>query len=347
MKTKYLIGCLLVVMLLAFKEKESRKDKKRFSSGKMFFSNKPFTSNNSGSKTSFSSNEFIYGRFELSEKTIKEAFKIGETTQRQPYPFLVCDMEVLKDGKPVGYHTYRNNYILLSQEDLNKTSLNLDILPDPAVGRTLYSMVDAFDVGYGFFPLYTMINPDYFPSGGTYRINVKIYSRSKDAWGRDEKQENWPFIEDGFDFTFRETDIAALKKNAEASSEHMKANAFRYEKLPDVFSKPMKVTDPKATPDRIAAILKRDLANRTILKWVIEPHNGPLWSVAKDDHNLPKYRYFNPTIYMAYKMDGQCRVGSVTLRENYTGGGTYGPLQVAYTSASWQQDKGIDCSKIK
>ena len=50
---------------------------------------------------------------------------------------------------------------------------------------------------------------------------------------------------------------------------------------------------------------------------------------------------------MAYKLDGQCRVGTVTLRENYTGGGTYGPLEVAFTSASDKQDRGIDCAKIK
>jgi len=74
---------------------------------------------------------------------------------------------------------------------------------------------------------------------------------------------------------------------------------------------------------------------------------GPLRSVAKDEFNLPKYRYFNPHIHMAYKMDGQCRIVTVTLRENYEGGGNYGPLEVAYTSASQQQDRGIDCTKIK
>ena len=74
---------------------------------------------------------------------------------------------------------------------------------------------------------------------------------------------------------------------------------------------------------------------------------GPLRSVAKDEFNLPKDSYFNPHIHMAYKMDGQCRLEMVTLRENYEGGGNYVPLEVAYTSASQQQDRGIECSKIK
>lgn len=74
---------------------------------------------------------------------------------------------------------------------------------------------------------------------------------------------------------------------------------------------------------------------------------GPLRSDARDEFNLPKYRYFNPHVHMAYKMDGQCRIGTVTLRENHEGSGNYGPLEVAYTSASQQQDRGIDCTKIK
>jgi hypothetical protein len=192
-----------------------------------------------------------------------------------------------------------------------------------------------------------MINPDYFPSGGKYHLNIKIYSKTHDAYDREEDQEKWPFIEDGFDFIFNESDIATLKKNGESTEDHMKENAFRYDKLPPVFSNPANITDPKATNAKIAAILKRDLPNRTILKFVVEKYSGPTWSIAKDDYGLPKYRYFNPHVWVAYKMEGRCYVGDVTLRENYSGGGTYGPLEVGFTSASSVQDRGIDCTKIK
>jgi hypothetical protein len=317
-------------------------------SGTINFSDKPFAAGNSGGKTNFTSNEFIYSRLQLSGSSIKEAFKLGETTKQQPYHFLVCDIEVLKNGQPVGYHKSKNNHILLSKEDLDKTWLNLDILPDPAKASTLYSMLDDFSAGYGYIPLYSMINPDYFPSGGKYRLNVRIFFKTRDAWDRQEDEDKWPFVEDGFDFTLREADIAALKKNHQASRDVMNANAFRYDKLPDVFSKPMKVTDPKATTAKIAAILKRDLPNRTILKWVVEPYSGSLWSIAKDDFNLPKYRYFNPHVWVAYKEGDRCYVGHVTLRETYSGGGTYGPLEVGFTTASSSGgDRGIDCSKIK
>ena len=344
MKPMYFILCLIIVLLGAFKKNDTGKSNDSVSS-KIYFSDKPSAATNAGSKKNFSSNEFIYGRLELSGSSLKEAFKLRETTRHY---FLVCEVEVLKDGKPVGYHKSKNNHILLSKDDLDKTWLNLDILPEPAKASTLYSMLDDFSAGYGYIPLYMMINPDYFPSAGEYRVNVRIFSRTQDAWGRDEDEDKWPFVEDGFDFTLRETDIATLKKNDKASRDFMDENAFRYDKLPEVFSKSMKVTDPKATPAKIAAILKRDLPNRTILKWVVEPYNGSLWSIAKDDFNLPKYRYFNPHVWVTYKEGGRCYVGHVTLRENYSGGGTYGPLEVGFTTAgSSGGDRGIDCSKIK
>jgi hypothetical protein len=314
-------------------------------SGKINFSDKPFAASNTGGKTSFISNEFIYGRLELSENTIRNTFKLKESTRNY---FLTCDIEVLKNGQPVGYHIYKNNHILVQKDQLDKASLNLDILPEPVKATTLYSMTDDFSAGYGYIPLYHMIKPDYFPSGGTYRVNVRIFSRTTDAYDRWEDKEKWPFIENGFDFTLREADIAMLKKNGDAAIEVMNENAFRYDKLPDVFSKPATITDPKATPAKIAAILKRDLSNRTILKWVVEQYNGPVWSVAKDEYNLPKYRYFNPHVWVAYKQNEKCYVGHVTLRENYTGGGTYGPLEVGFTTASNSGgDRGIDCDKIK
>jgi hypothetical protein len=99
-----------------------------------------------------------------------------------------------------------------------------------------------------------------------------------------------------------------------------------------------------ATNAKVLAIVKRDLPRRTILKMVIEK-TGTTWSVAKDDYGLPKYRYFYPGVYVAYKIDGKCYIGKVTLRQDYTGGGTFGPLHVGFTSGG--DDKGIDCAKVK
>ncbi len=338
MQPKLFMPSLLLISTFLY----AGKFPKTVMSGNILFSSSPFTGSSPAGKSSFNSNEFIYGRLELSGASVKEAFKLKETTRHY---FLVCEVEVLKDGEPVGYHKYRNNYILLPKENLDKTWLNLDILPEPTTATTLYSMTDDFTAGYGFTPLYNMINPDYFPSAGKYRLNVKIFSRTLDAWDREEEQDKWPFVEDGFDFILREADIATLKKNGKAAWDFMAENAFRYDKLPPVFSNPGKLTDPNATTAKVTAILKRDLPNRAIIKFVAEQYSGTLWSIAKDDFGLPRYKYFNPHIWMAYKTDGKCYVGYVTLRQVYSGGGTYGPLEVAWTST--KEDKGIDCVKVK
>lgn len=342
MKPLILLYLLLPIFSIADPGKNSTQSAPASVSGKMSFSTSPFTGTTTSSKTSFTSSDYIYGRLELSGSTIKEAFKLKEY---KGHYFLVCEMEVLQDGKPVGYHTYRNNYFLLPNENLDKNWITFDILPDPAQPSSLYSMTDDFSAGYGYTPLYYMINPNFFPSGGNYRVNVKFFARTLDAYDREEDQEKWPFIQDGFDFTLRDADISKLRNNAKTSRTSMEGNAFRLDKMPAVFANPGKLTDPNATTAKIAAILKRDLPGRAIIKFVAEQYSGANWSIAKDDWGLPTYKYFNPHIWMAYKADGKCYVGYVTLRQTYSGGGTYGPLQVAWTST--KDDRGIDCVKVK
>jgi hypothetical protein len=167
-----------------------------------------------------------------------------------------------------------------------------------------------------------------------------------DGWGRELDSDKWPALEDRFEFDFHEEDIARVQKDFKDITEIIKENAFRYDKLPAEFSNSAVITDPKASNARILAIIKRDLPYRTILKIAIEK-TGTTWSIAKDEFNLPKYRYFYPTVWVAYKLDGKCYIGTVTLRETYTGGGTYGQLEVGFTSASNQKDRGIDCIKVK
>jgi len=316
-------------------------------SGKIYFSKQTFGETNTGATTSFSSNEFIYAHVEVQGGTIKEVFKMKEPGNGEPYPYLLYECSIYKDGEQVG-SSNDNNYLLLKPEDLQHTWLNFDVLPDPPKATSLFSLLTDFSAGLGFFPLYNMVDESHFPEAGKYTVRIKLFNRSQNAWGKEEEdQTKWPQLTGEFEFNFKEADIANLTKNKGEATEVARENAFRYDKLPPVFSNPAVITDPKATNTKIAAILKRDLPNRTILKFAVEKTSGTLWNIAKDDYGLPKYRYFNPDVYVAYKMEGKCYVGTVTLREVYSGGGTYGPLEVGFTSASSVQDKGIDCAKIK
>ena len=313
--------------------------------GRIYFSNTPFTGTSANTnKTSFTSAEYIYARLEIPTGTLKEVFKIKD--DGKGYPFLKCKLTISQNGEVIHYGSSRDN-ILVKEEFLNSNILNFDILPEPSKAGTLYSMLEDFSAGYGFNPISSLIVSGRWPDGD-YRVKVTIYTETYNAYGSLQDEEKWPKVDGEFDLKFKEDDAGKIIANSKLITETSVENAFRYDKLPAVFSKPGKLTDPNATSAKILAILKRDLPERQILKWVAESYSGPYWHIAHDDYGLPKYKYFNPHIWMAYKINGKCYVGNITLRQVYSGGGTYGPLRVGFTSASGSGgDKGIDCVKVK
>lgn len=310
--------------------------------GKIVFSTQPAGTQEAVIKKDFTSHDHIYGRIELDGGTIKDVFNIIESNDS--YPCLETEVILMRDGIEVGSAT--QTFMLLKDGALNHTYFDFDILPDPAHATTVFSAGNDFRGGLGY-GLLSGIILNRRPAERTYTVLVKVFNRTKNGYGDDNPSEKWPSVEEEFTFNFFEKDVATIVADREKVVDVIKESAFRYSKLPDIFSKSAAISDPKATPAKILAILKRDLNERTILKVAIQNNGGTLWSIANNDLGIPKYRYFTPTVYVAYKMDGRCYVGTVSLRETYSGGGTYGPLQVGYTSASQQRDKGIDCIKIK
>jgi hypothetical protein len=184
--------------------------------GKMYFSDKPFTVNNTGNKKAFKSSEFIYGRIELDGQTVKEAFKVWDPTEGYPYSYLLYRVFVFHNGEEMGQNTL--NVCLLEQKDKNKTFLNFDVLPEPSRATTVLSGIERFDAGLFAAPFYGLINSNNFKEEGDYRIVVKFYYESYDAWGNRELVEKWPRLEDEFSFTFAIKDVAAIKRNETAAN---------------------------------------------------------------------------------------------------------------------------------
>lgn len=184
--------------------------------GKMYFSNKPFTTGNAGSKRSFTSSEYIYGRIELDGQTVKDAFKVWDPTDGYPYSYLLYRVFVFHNGEEMGQSTL--NVCLLEQKDKNKTFLNFDVLPEPLKATTVMSGIERFDAGLFSAPLYGLINGDNFKEDGEYRIVVKFYYESYDVYGARELVEKWPRLEDEFTFMFTLKDVPVLKKNEAAAN---------------------------------------------------------------------------------------------------------------------------------
>ena len=63
--------------------------------GKIFFSNQPFTNSNTGSKKTFTSADYIYGRMELTDETIDKAFRVTENQGTQQDGHLLYRVYIL------------------------------------------------------------------------------------------------------------------------------------------------------------------------------------------------------------------------------------------------------------
>jgi hypothetical protein len=315
-----------------------------FAQGEMVFSSQqPVAAANK--KTIFTSGEYIYGSVDLGGKTIKEFFKIPDPKGDDEYAYLYYILEI-----KIGDEWPKENgwmYTLVKDADKEKTVLNFDVLPEPSKVTTVLSGTKDFTTGLGAAPLYEMIQNQTFPKNGTYNIKVRFYYKSLDAYGNEQPKEKWPECTGSFSFAFNESDVPVLLKNNKEADAIAAENAFKMSRLPAIFSTPSKVNDPKVTPAKLAVILKRDRPERTMLKFVIGEVDGELWKIAKNDLDIPRYRYFTPYIHVAYKMDGKCYVGTVELIEDYLGGGKYGPLKVGSTSAGNRTDNVIDCTKVK
>lgn len=310
--------------------------------GKMYFSNKPFGSGHEGSQSEFSSADFIYGRIETDQLPLKQAFNMASIKTEPLY--LQATYRITRDD---GKEKYMQGSIFLRMDNgaENKTSYNFDIMPHADQVNTTVSVVDDFNSGYraGFF-LPFQNNSDYFWRNGEYKVEVSLYLKSYNAWGSVEDIEKWPDITGVFQFKFDEKDVESHVRNSEDGRNKVNENSIRLDKLPDYFHHPAKIDDPNLTPAKIMAILKRDVPQVTFLKVVIPPFDGVLKDIAKNELGVILYRYVRPYIRVIYTENGKCYLGSVTLKEDYVGGGKYGPLKF---NKFWGGEGLLDCSLVK
>lgn len=195
--------------------------------GKMYFSNQPFTTGNTGSKKTFTSADYIYGRIELDAETINKAFRVFEPNSSYPHAYFLYRVYVFYKGEEMGFNASRN-LCLLREKDKNNKWFNFDVLPEPSKASTVISGTQRFDYySLGSVPLYGLIDPDNFKENGEYKIVVKFYTESYDTWGNMEPVEKWPVLQEEFAFIFNAKDVPLLKKNGEAADEVIEKNAFR------------------------------------------------------------------------------------------------------------------------
>lgn len=310
---------------------------------KFYYSNKPFTSSHEGAKTSFHSNEFIYGRLELENKNLKEAFQLSNI--KNGSPFLYYQVASYKNEKQTGNTNSIWRALKLKENDLNNNWLNFDILPDPALAVSSLGLID--ENGSGDFnkvdaaPLYAIIQRENFPEDAEYTVYVQFYMQIRDGWGNRVDDSKWPLAEGSFTFRFSGNDVTTLQQNRQKAGE--KLNISYVDKLPDYFTNPVKISEPAVTVAKVTPLIKNYLgAGYEVLKVAIEPA-GSMWSIVKNDLGIITYRYVTGYYRIVYKNDGKCQLGSVRILQDYIEGGKYGNLYCKF----WGDEGVIDCSKVK
>ncbi len=310
---------------------------------KMFFSSAPFTTGHEGSKTSFTSADFIYGRLELNNQTLSDAFNMSSIKTGRYY--LRYRVAAFKNGEQKGSYNLWD-YLLIKQGIEKNTSFNFDIFPEPGKATSVICGSEIFNTGLAAGPLYHIISQETFPENGEYIIKARLFLESYDAWDKKEELEKWPVADGEFNFRFDSKDVQVLRKNAAAANEVITSTAFQLKRLPEYFYKSATVNDPELTPAKIGAILKRDLTDRAILKYSIAEYSGTVWQIEKDAAGIIKRRYVTPDTHIAYKWNGKCYVGVARLWKDYEGGGKYGALKAGWWTCNSCGDP-IECTLIK
>lgn len=343
MRPLFTVVCLLIFVSQVQSQYETMSP---LPGAKMYFSDKPFSNSNEGSKSSFKSSDFIYGRIELDNQTLLDAFKMSSIKTKYYYlRFWVCSY---KNGEQKGSKNSWQYLLIKNEEDVKKNYLNFDILPSPTQATSVLCGLEDFSSGLAGGPLYFIINQSSFPENGEYDIQVRLFLETVDGRGNKQDLEKWPEVKSEFKFNFSENDIQALKKNGDEGDEQIKRNAFRMSKLPDYFSNTNKLADPILSNANISAVLKRDLpsGDMSLLKFSVGTYTGALWQVEKNELGIILRRYVTPDIHIAYKFQNDCYVGYARLWQEYLGGGKYGPLIVGSRSCNSCGSK-IDCNLVK
>ncbi|MBK8520569.1 MAG: hypothetical protein WAT20_06330 [Ferruginibacter sp.] len=311
--------------------------------GTVKFNNVPFTNESVAGKTSFKSNEFIYARVELG-KTVKEYFQIEEPDRPTKPHILIFKYKVIytvPNGKTYEERFTNGDYMYVKPEDLTKTYIDLDILPDPALANDVFCMVSNFQGGMYTSPIYR-VRPKGYKNNSIINYSIQLVGGTTVA--NNSGNENLPKVTGNFDLIINHSDEPFIKLNSDLADKKVQTAGLSLSSLPPIFFKPFKTTDPKLTAAKLAAILKRDYPHRKILKMALDSDGGQLWMISKNDFGIPRYRYFKGLLHVAYMEDGVCKVGSVELIENYLGSGTYAALGADYWS---EYDRSINCAAVK
>lgn len=339
---------VLVAMILLAVQFASAQDNIE---GTFYFSHQPFGETSTGGNADlkrFSSKEFLYGRLELKNgKTLNDVFTfIQDDKESEGESFLHYDVAINKDGKTIAKPRESDwNHLLLKKEDRNKTYLNFDILPDPAKATSLIGADKAFKYGKTCAPFTWQFLNNKPTEAGIYQVTISFFKKGYNAYGDATNTKNR--ISTQLEFDFNISDIQALIADKKIAENNVSNNFYTVKSLPPIFKKSQPLADPNLSHAKLKAYIAASSPECQVLKMATsrEGYTKPLWVVSTHDNGIPRIKEVAADIVVAYKdkTDGKCYICNVDIRQDYMGGGKYGPIFASRVKGG----KIIACGAVK
>lgn len=272
----------------------------------------------------FGVNDNLYAKITLKKPLIE--FLKDEGRDNEPFVMVPVALIYIKDGAARGEHTS----VKVMKEDYGKSTLVLDILPAKGDAKSQYL------------------------TGGKYKSAI---ARPLSAFDSESFTENI-YGTQRFDFTFgfkdeyhgafnftvkNKAEQKMMAARAESAQTDMSDNIAMDTPIPAEFSKAGKFTDPQLSLSNIKSMLAGD-GGYTLMKVVIDASKGPDYNIQKNALDIPEYKITAKPVWVIWKeSSGKCYYSREYFTRQYEGGGKYGPLEQAATTAPSIQ---IDCNKV-
>ncbi len=291
------------------------------------FSSTQFKGGPGTPQTKFSSSKdsHIYARLETKGNSIKDALKISGDGLKLTVDFYLYPVgsDVIKDRPGLGTCT-----LFLMPEHASRSILDFDIKPALNSVTPYYDPRDRYAFYIPYFSL--MHSQEFFKSSGKYLIGVRVVSDVRDEWGNvtGKKLE----VMGSFEYDMNVGDAKNVYDEGQAVLKKLQ-NGMRT--LPKPMPKEWNMASaasvvPGYNIAKYNQLYMSFYKNVKIVKTIIKPVAGATWKVISNDNIIPTYKYCTQTVYFFVKdQEGNCYYHPCDLRQDYSGGGTYGPMHLA------------------
>lgn len=296
--------------------------------GNEYFSDNSITfskSRGGAAEKNFSVNDNIYAKVTLKQPLIE--YLKEEGLENEPSVTMPVSLIYIIGGAARGEYTT----VKIPKEDYTKKTLYLDILPAAGDSKSQYLQGGQYKTTIArplsAFDEYAGVQAAY----GTQRFDF--------TFGPNDMYHG------AFNFTVKnKADRKLVDARANQVLEDMSNNIAMDTPIPAEFSKPSgKFTDPQLSLANIKSMLSGD--GYTLMKVVIDSGKGPDYNIQKNALDIPEYKITAKPVWVIWKdSSGKCFYTREYFTRQYEGGGKYGSLDQAATTAGNMQ---IDCNKVK